>query len=773
MAARAPLSLLWFGLQFLAVLALGASSEAKESVVRVDLRAAPEAGARLLREHDLDVLALGQGWVDLLVDEDEKATILALGLPLSTRIDDARAFERTLRERGYFSHFHDYGEILAEISQIASQYPQLVVLYDIGDSWETTQGLAERHIWAVKVSDNVALDEPEEAEVVIMANLHAREIITPEIALSLLRHLVELYGVDPRVTELVNGRQIWIIPSCNPDGLDYVHSTNMWWRKNRRNNGDGTFGVDLNRNWGYQWGYDDIGSSPSTWSETYRGSGPFSEPETAALRDFFEAHHVVISLSFHSYGNWWLYPRGYVPEDTPDHPTFVALAESCVAYNGYLPGNAASGIIYLTNGDSDDWLYGEQTTKHKTFAFSPECGGPDDGFHPDTTRIEALVQENLGPCLYVIEAAERYAPRPVIAHAPLPDTEDLIGPYLVAARITPTVWPLDPSTFTLHSRFEGADWVQIPLVPTSPDSFAAWLPGPGESGTVSYYLSASDIIPRTAFLPPQAPDSLFSFRVGLDSVPPAIVHVPLGDHPPQTRPFPVSATVTDNVGVDSVWVEYAVNGGPLAAGPLLPQGGDLYLGFIDPPPVSVGDSIAYRLVARDEAVAHNVATHPAQGFHRFAVTEGYSFDFEASDGGFRQTSGSAWQWGRPTTGPMGAHSGQNVWATNLAGYYADNANATLDTPPLVLVNATEATLTFWHWYRMEYSDNVFWDGGNVKISTDGGSSFQLLFPEGGYDGVVTNPANGLWESRCSGVRLRRGASGRRSPSTSRTTSTVP
>lgn len=720
------------------------SAGATESVLRIDPRGLSSRAVQRLHQ-EVDVLAYGRDWMDIRVDDRGGAILADLGVAHTTRIPDTRQYEEALRGRGYFDHFHDYDEILAEVTQITQDHPSIAMLVDLGDSWEKTQGLADRDIWAVKVSDNVADEEPDEPEVMIMANLHAREIITPEIALYLLNRLVDDYGTDPRITELVNTRQIWIIPSCNPDGLEYVHHTDIWWRKNRRDNGGGTFGVDLNRNWGFAWGYDDVGSSPNSWAETYRGTGPFSEPETQALRDCFEAHRFVISLSFHSYGNWWLYPWGYVPLDTPDNPTFAALAESCVSYNGYEPGNAASGTIYLTNGDSDDWIYGEQTTKYKTYGFTPECGNEQDGFHPDTTRVMPLIMENLGPCLYVIEAAEQYAPRPVIAHDPLPDTENLAGPYLVRATITSAPWPLDPSSPMLHVRWKDGAFGEIPLAPSgAPDGFEAAIPGSGESGTYAYYLSAVDSVGRIGTLPLGAPDSVFGFAVGLDAVPPLIVHSPLPDQPTQAAPFTVSAVVTDNVGVDSVWVECAVNGGDVVTSPLAPQGSNVYAGAMGPVDVSEGDSIAYRIRARDAAVAQNTTFHPAEGYHRFAVVAGYRFDFEASAGGFTVASGQDWQWGHPTSGPNGAHSGQNAWATNLAGTYRDNSNSGLDSPPIVLRNATSATLTFWHWYRMEYSDGTFWDGGNVKLSTDNGATFQVIFPQGGYDGTATNSANPLY-----------------------------
>jgi len=111
-----------------------------------------------------------------------------------------------------------------------------------------------------------------------------------------------------------------------------------------------------------------------------------------------EGHHFVLSLSYHSYGNLFLYPWGYIPQNTPDHSTFVSIAKVAVSRNGYEHGNPASGVIYITNGDSNDWLYGEQTTKNKVFGFTPEVG---EEFQPPVSKINELIRENLFPNIII------------------------------------------------------------------------------------------------------------------------------------------------------------------------------------------------------------------------------------------------------------------------------------------------------------------------------------------------------------------------------------
>ncbi|UCE19123.1 MAG: hypothetical protein JSV84_01895 [Gemmatimonadota bacterium] len=383
------------------------SDDLPRRLIRVDLSGKDEASVvRLLRLHpDITHYDKSGRFIDVVVQEEEGKKIRDLGFETTVRIDDLDALSTAMRQQDYFEPFHTYSEMLSEMRSVEDAHPDIGKLYDIGDGWEKTQGLADRDIWAIKISDNVLEEEAHEPEVLYMACHHAREIITPEILLHFMHYLVDNYGTDPEVTHLVDTRQLWLVPMLNPDGHEYVFEVDMWWRKNRRDNGDGTYGVDLNRNYGYMWGFDDIGSSPIPGSNVFRGSEPFSEPETQAIRDFAETHNIVISLSYHAYGNLLLFPWGYVAENTPDHATFLSITQGMAAFNGYESGNSASGTIYPTNGGTNDWLYGEQTAKNMVFGITPEVGGTSDGFHPSHARIEPLILENLGPNLFAVEIA--------------------------------------------------------------------------------------------------------------------------------------------------------------------------------------------------------------------------------------------------------------------------------------------------------------------------------------------------------------------------------
>lgn len=295
---------------------------------------------------------------------------------------------------GSMGGFYTLAEINAKLDTMYMLYPNIITpKFSVGNSIEN------RPIYAVKISDNPTINESE-PQVHINALIHAREPQGMMTVMYYMYYLLENYGTDPEVTYLVNNREIYFIPCINPDGYEYNRQTNPggggMWRKNRRNNG-GSYGVDLNRNFGYMWGYDNVGSSGTPSSETYRGTAPFSEPETQAIRDFMNTKTFKTTLNYHTYGNYLLYPWGYINTPTPDNSIFDEFSTDMVVSNGYENGQPPQ-ILYTVNGSTDDWMYGEQTTKPKIFAMTPEVG--TTGFWPTQAEIFPLAIENLQPNLY-------------------------------------------------------------------------------------------------------------------------------------------------------------------------------------------------------------------------------------------------------------------------------------------------------------------------------------------------------------------------------------
>ena len=197
-------------------------------------------------------------------------------------------------------------------TRVEAAHPEIVDVFSIGES---DRG---RDIWAAKVSDNVATDE-DEPEVLFDAAHHADEHLTVEQALYLFHTLVDDYGVGPKVTRLVDSREIWIIFMLNPDGAQFDLSGDPYrdWRKNRQPNPTSAkVGIDLNRNYGFKWGCCG-GSSGKPGSETYRGWEPFAAPETRAIADFVKSRvvegqqQIRTHMIIHANGELILYPWAY------------------------------------------------------------------------------------------------------------------------------------------------------------------------------------------------------------------------------------------------------------------------------------------------------------------------------------------------------------------------------------------------------------------------------------------------------------------------------
>jgi hypothetical protein len=342
----------------------------------------------------------------LIASRDDMQLLRERSFTFSTVEPDWKVRLRELQEIPGLGLYHTWSETVAELESLHATFPSITHLEVIG------QSLEGRAIQALKISDDPGFDDPEEADVLIVGNHHARELMSVEVPLHVARHLLEHYGRLPRTTQLVDEREIWIVPLLNPDGHVFQEEKQgqPGWRKNRRRLGDDVVGVDLNRNYSYLWGFDDNGSSPDPLSQTYRGSQPFSEPESDAIRRLSERQEFKVAISYHSFGQLLLYPWGWTRNTvTPDHSVFVTLADSMVRDSGYRPGNAYSGAIYITNGAFGDYMYGERNDakESRTFAFTVELNSMQQGgFWPSDDLIRPTCELLLSLNLYAIRVAD-------------------------------------------------------------------------------------------------------------------------------------------------------------------------------------------------------------------------------------------------------------------------------------------------------------------------------------------------------------------------------
>ena len=291
--------------------------------------------------------------------------------------------------------FHPIDDTEDHMAQLAAARPDLCRTEVVGQSYEG------RDITAMVIS--APGDASHRKAVVFIGTQHAREWAATVAVLYMGERLVADYDTDARVRRLMNGVEFWVVPVANPDGYDVTWNGARYWRKNTRPNGDGTFGVDLNRNWDFDWG----GSPGPTQSDNYPGTGPFSEPETQALRDMTLdlGSRLVSFIDYHSFSELILTPWAYKhqPAPEPDGSFFDALstdmADAVFDTTGitYTPGPAAD-TLYRFSGGAQDWYYGDRGAP----GFTIEVRG--DSFVLPPEEILPCGRENYAAALIFAEA---------------------------------------------------------------------------------------------------------------------------------------------------------------------------------------------------------------------------------------------------------------------------------------------------------------------------------------------------------------------------------
>ena len=291
-------------------------------------------------------------------------------------------------ELGSMGGFYTLDEMLQELDDMHSLYPNLITVKTGINNFLTEEN---RSIYYVKISDNPTVDE-NEPEMLFTAVHHAREPAAMQQLIYYMWYLLENYATDDEIKSIVDNTEQFFVPIVNPDGYHYNQTTNPngggYWRKNRKNNGAGNFGVDNNRNYGYHWGESGV-SGPD--GDTYNGTASFSEVENQAIKWLCEQHQFIVAINNHTFSNLLLYPFGY-DNNTPttDNAIFEGISGAMVQKNGYV--NEIASALYPASGDSDDWMYGDTSTTNKIFAMTPEIG---DSFWPAQTEIEGICKKML------------------------------------------------------------------------------------------------------------------------------------------------------------------------------------------------------------------------------------------------------------------------------------------------------------------------------------------------------------------------------------------
>jgi hypothetical protein len=346
---------------------------------------------------DRKVVDANTSTVDLVLSPSQRDDLVRRGMnPQLTRVNGKTlkqlAAEQAVNGYTVWRSYDEAGGIRDQMYAIAANNPQVAKLVKLGT---TIQG---REILAVKLTQGArGLADGSRPAVLYSSTQHAREWISTEVNRRLMNWYVDRWRANDRdVRKLLEGTELWFMLVANPDGYQYTFDTERLWRKNLRDNdGNGQItvgdGVDPNRNFPNHWGYDNEGSSSITSSETYRGTGPVSEAETAAMKGLLDRVKFSFQVNYHSNGQWLLYPEGWqIGTPTADDPIYFAMSGNLdrPAIEGFHPG-LSSDVLYVTNGETTDYAHAGRGT----LAWTPElsAGCPTCGFvFPDD---DALVQQ--------------------------------------------------------------------------------------------------------------------------------------------------------------------------------------------------------------------------------------------------------------------------------------------------------------------------------------------------------------------------------------------
>ncbi|MDI6840559.1 MAG: M14 family zinc carboxypeptidase [bacterium] len=713
----------------------------------------------------LDIVKVKKGIAEVVAFPEQIPKLMEQGFSFDIIIDDMeKYYSERMSGRTNFGDFYTYSEANAIVDSLYTAHSEIMT-----QRIEIGQGHEGNKIWAVKVSDNPNTDE-NEPEVLYDACIHAREPITVNVLVETIRYLVDKYGSDPEVTSIVNNCELWFILVLNPDGYLYNETIapggGGMWRKNRRSDPGP---VDLNRNFPYNWGYDDVGSSPDPGSEVYRGPSPASEPETQAYINFCKEHEFVVNLSYHSYAGCLIYPWGYdgshVPE--PDYSTYVAMAETLTSENNYPYGTVIETIWYVANGGTFDWMYGDTIAKPKIFSLSPEVAGY--GFWD-----EASIPRNLEECIPM---------------------------NLKLARLAQNMWTPKYGVMYLKHKIDDVAGGNGDGIVNPGESIEMPLWVKNWSQTIVY--GVSGILSSTDTFITQLSDSIKNFGniasndssyTGSDGY-----NFTVAQNCPDRYKINFNLTIKDSQ--DSTWVSnfnvivaapdinfksYTVNDQPPGGngnGGIEPgETGDLVI-TLKNTGTAKATGVNATIITSDPYVTVNVgagncidiepdstanlsplnvtissvcpAPHYAEmllnitatgystvdTFTLFILTPGFCDSLEPALPGWTHysiTSGYSDEWHIET---YRSHSPTHSWKCGGAGSasYSNRDDAGLESPPILVVPGYY--LQFWHWIDAETETQTSaWDGGIVEISRDEGLSWQQITPTNGYPyTIIGNP----------------------------------
>jgi murein tripeptide amidase MpaA len=376
-----------------------------DKVVRVQVRSAQDLMTLNSLSDDVWTESVRRGGhADIRVTPEQFAVVTQSGLKYQVLINDVQqaidAETAEVRARAgvddptWYTNYHNYADNKTYCQNLAAAYPTLCQYFVAGTSY---QG---RDIYGLRITGpGSTANRPAS---LWWGGQHAREWITVPVTEYAAEQLLTQYTTNPHIQFLVNNIEFIFVPIMNADGYDYTWTNNRLWRKNRRpltGACSAQVGVDLNRNWGYQWGIAGPATSGQCSSDTYYGPSAFSEPETQVMRNLIQGNpRIKTTMDWHSYSELVMSPWGYtsalptppsVAQDFQSMDNQMSAAIMAVHGVGYLAG-PINTTIYAASGTSVDWAYGVQGIK----AFTVELRDTGTyGFLLPTDQITPTCEE--------------------------------------------------------------------------------------------------------------------------------------------------------------------------------------------------------------------------------------------------------------------------------------------------------------------------------------------------------------------------------------------
>jgi murein tripeptide amidase MpaA len=488
------------------------------SVVRVTIRTSRDLRTALALTDDVWSHQVGVGGeIDIRVSPAQFEALAGTGMTFSVLIEDvqqridaeraeidrlaalAAAGGAGADNRNWFQTYHPWDEIRQYVQDLVTQYPDLATYEVVGQSVEG------RDIFAIRITGTGvgggSTPVAQRPAVFFNGCQHAREWVSPATVVYIADRLLSNYATDPRTRALLDNIEFVIVPVVNPDGYIFSWTTQRLWRKNRAvNSGSTCFGVDTNRNFGFEWG--GVGASTNPCNDTFRGPAAFSEPETQAVRDYITANtRIAAAIDFHSYSELILSPWGYTPNLPPGSETFdllnsaMQLAIASVHGRVYAAGPGYT-TIYPTTGSLPDWTWGGRAIYGWTIELR-DTG--QFGFVLPPDQIIPTAEENIEG---VYALAAYFLPLRFTEPVPAPSPVQPGTAAAVEIGIGSGSGVLLAGSPVLRARVGSLSaFTSIPMQEVSPGRYSALVPGASCGQTIEYYFEAQTNDARTFSYP--------------------------------------------------------------------------------------------------------------------------------------------------------------------------------------------------------------------------------------------------------------------------------